>query len=258
MSRTLTLFFLFIVCTECTPAKKDRSGYRINDPNDVFVLPSRLTEISGIAFISDDVLACIEDEHGILYQYSLNKREIVDEINFSSSGDFEDVAIKGDTAYVLRSDGMVFTISNFTSSPQINKFRIVSKIRRNVEGLFCIQKGGQLLIADKEDNSFCFFDLLKKELIAVSVPIERKGFSPSAIGIHPITGEIYILGSTTKDLLVVRRDGTVKTSIKLQNRLFIQPEGMTFNSAGDLFISNEGRGGKSNILMFKYHHMDEK
>jgi uncharacterized protein YjiK len=38
----------------------------------------------------------------------------------------------------------------------------------------------------------------------------------------------------------------------LSKKLFTQPEGITFNKSGDMFISNEGRGGKPDIVSFSY------
>lgn len=258
MIRLLLFIFIFHSFMGCTQSKQDSWIYSINKPDDIYELPSKLNEISGISFIDDDVLACVEDEHGILYQYNLSKRKITSELNFSPNGDFEDISIVGDTAYALRSDGFVFEISNYNSSSHTRKFRILSKDKRNLEGLFFMPVDKRFLIAHKEDNSFSFFDLVKEEIIGEPIPIKKKHFSPSAIAIHPFSGEIYLLSSVNKSLLIVDKDGTTQSTIKLQNRLFIQPEGVAFNSAGDLFISNEGRGGKSNILMFRYQHMDDK
>ncbi len=39
---------------------------------------------------------------------------------------------------------------------------------------------------------------------------------------------------------------------QLDKKTFRQPEGICFDPEGNLFISNEGQGGKANILIFKY------
>jgi hypothetical protein len=43
---------------------------------------------------------------------------------------------------------------------------------------------------------------------------------------------------------------------EFDKKLFRQPEGICFKPNGDLFISNEGDGGKAKILKFKYRPQD--
>lgn len=78
-------------------------------------------------------------------------------------------------------------------------------------------------------------------------------FQPSGIAIHPIIGEIYIISSVGKLLIVLNRDGKVLDVKEMDPKLFRQPEGICFSPAGDLFISNEGQGGNGYILKFRYH-----
>ncbi len=75
-------------------------------------------------------------------------------------------------------------------------------------------------------------------------------FQPSGIAVHPFTGDIYVISAVGNVLLVMDEDGKIKDVIKLSSKLFMQPEGITFDQAGNLFISNEGKSGKGNILKF--------
>jgi uncharacterized protein YjiK len=77
-------------------------------------------------------------------------------------------------------------------------------------------------------------------------------FQPSGIAIHPFSGHIYIIASVGKSLIVFDRKGNIRAIKKLNKKLFQQPEGICFGPNGDLFISNEGKGGKATILKFKY------
>lgn len=67
-------------------------------------------------------------------------------------------------------------------------------------------------------------------------------FQPSGIAIHPVSGNIYILGSTGNLLMVFNRSGDMLVMIKLRSKYFPQPEGICFNPNGILYISNEGDG----------------
>lgn len=76
-------------------------------------------------------------------------------------------------------------------------------------------------------------------------------FKPSGISIHPIYGDIYLISNIGKLLIVMDRRGEILDIHALDIKLFRQPEGICFSPSGDLFISNEGQGGKGYILKFK-------
>ncbi|MCX6233598.1 MAG: SdiA-regulated domain-containing protein [Bacteroidetes bacterium] len=76
-------------------------------------------------------------------------------------------------------------------------------------------------------------------------------FQPSGIAIQPVTGYLFVLAHVGKTLLILDRDGQLLAMMTLSMSLFAQPEGICFTKAGDMFISNEGAGGKATILLFK-------
>ena len=78
-------------------------------------------------------------------------------------------------------------------------------------------------------------------------------FKPSGIAIHPIDGEIYIISSVGKLLIIMNSSGKVQNVIELDPKLYRQPEGICFSPTGDMFISSEGQGGKGYILKFGIH-----
>jgi hypothetical protein len=78
-------------------------------------------------------------------------------------------------------------------------------------------------------------------------------FKPSAGAIHPITGDLFLVSSVNKILVVAANDGKVKDVYQLNPKLFKQPEGLTFTPGGDLLISNESADiGPATVLLFKY------
>ncbi|MCT4614145.1 MAG: SdiA-regulated domain-containing protein [Marinifilaceae bacterium] len=76
-------------------------------------------------------------------------------------------------------------------------------------------------------------------------------FQPSAIAVHPITNNIYVLGSVGKTLLVLDQDSRILSVVKLSRKIFGQPEGICFSPNGIMYISNEAKSRKANILEFK-------
>jgi uncharacterized protein YjiK len=215
---------------------------------------------------------CIEDEHGIIYIYDLKNQSIIKEIKFSNRRDFEDIALNGDTAYVLRSDGIIFRIDNYNASFVTSEVNTSLKGKANTEGL-CLDKiNHRILIACKGEptakeiskhyKAVYTYNLVthklddKPVLLINQNEIEKRintktAFAPSAIAVHPITGDIYIIGTVGKLLLVFSSTGELKNIERLEGKYFIQPEGICITANGNIYISNEGRDGKGNILLFK-------
>jgi hypothetical protein len=81
---------------------------------------------------------------------------------------------------------------------------------------------------------------------------DKAEFKPSAAGINPVTGKLFIVASVGKLLVVADTKGKVEEVYKLDPVMFNQPEGMTFAPNGDLYISNEGGEGIATILKFSY------
>jgi hypothetical protein len=89
--------------------------------------------------------------------------------------------------------------------------------------------------------------------IEKSLPDEEKlEIRPSAASLHPTTGDLYFVSSIDKIFIIADRDYKFKSAYKLNSRVFKQPEGITFSSGGDLFISNECADvGLANLLFFQ-------
>ena len=78
-------------------------------------------------------------------------------------------------------------------------------------------------------------------------------FQPSGLAIHPLHGDIYIISSVGKLLVILNRKGKVLDVKELDPHEFRQPEGICFSPEGDMFISSEGQGGNGYILKFDLH-----
>ncbi|MEM6963342.1 MAG: SdiA-regulated domain-containing protein [Bacteroidota bacterium] len=69
-------------------------------------------------------------------------------------------------------------------------------------------------------------------------------FHPSALAVHPLTGDVYVLASKGKKLIVLSATGKIKYVEKLKKKMHTQPEGIAFDSDGTMYISNEGKKEK--------------
>ena len=75
-------------------------------------------------------------------------------------------------------------------------------------------------------------------------------FEPSAIAIQPSTGNMYILSSVGKLLVVLDSSFNILTMVKLDKDNFIQPEGICFDKAENLYICNESKDRQAIIYKF--------
>ncbi|MFN6378734.1 MAG: hypothetical protein ACK4WD_05630 [Flavobacteriales bacterium] len=118
-------------------------------PDRSSVLPDILHEISGLTDIDSTTFACIQDENGILFIYDTGKDAITEQYKFNIDGDYEGITRVDRTIYVLKSDGVLFEITDYDSKD----FKLTSYVTgipaNNNEGLCYDMDNKRLLIACK-------------------------------------------------------------------------------------------------------------
>jgi uncharacterized protein YjiK len=155
------------------------TGYNLTTPDKSSVLPDTLREVSGLTNIDSTTFACIQDENGILFIYDARKNELKRQYTFNIDGDYEGITRVGETIYVLRSDGTLFEIVNYTSDNfKLNSYDTGIPANNN-EGLCYDPDNKRLLIACKgkigkgpeyKDKRVIYgFDLQTKKLTAEPV-----------------------------------------------------------------------------------------
>ncbi|NEV94296.1 SdiA-regulated superfamily protein [Psychroflexus sp. YR1-1] len=240
-------------------------------------LPDSLREISGISHLSDSKMACIQDEEGIIFIYDLNLGQVINEIKFGPSGDYESIRVLDSTAFIMESNGRVYKVSNFESDrKQIEEFTTQFKSSNDMESLDFHPKTNSFLTIPKEKNlpkqckvfsvykmnaenfkiaEDCFLTLTDKQAFfkTRSFEIKVEDFHASELSVHPQNGEIFILSSKPPKLLVIGKEGLPKEFHLLNPKHFQQPEGLSFDSKGRMYISNEeGNSNRQNIQLVEY------
>lgn len=301
--RLLTIIVFFALVSFCNPKTSEMIPsddnpfeYDLENPDGKYKLPSFLEEISGLSYYGKGKIACVQDEKAHIYILNLEQEKIVKKYEFGGDADYEDIAVVGKTAYVLRNNGHIYRIKNFNKKDRkVKKFNTPLKERNDTEGMAYDPLSNALLIGckgspsiEKENlyegyKAIYKFDLEKEELIRsphflidleridsyidrsvfsrLSIKVAKSlrliesetSFQPSGIAVHPLYAEIYIISSVGKLLIVLNRRGKVLDVKELDPKIFRQPEGICFSPTGDMFISNEGQGGKGYILKFKPH-----
>lgn len=241
-------------------------------------MPVELNEISGISWISNNKIACIQDEDGIIYIFNLSSSLIEKQISFAESGDFEGLAVLGNDAYVMESNGVLFEISNYKSDAiQTQEYKTNFSGKNNMESLVADSINNRLLftVKDSDPNGEGYkgiyeFNAETKKVAALpimKIPLDNpifkpkkvdddaenaSNFYPSEIAINPTNGNFYILEAKNPQLLILDKIGKPLKIHKLNPESFPQPEGLTFSPEGTLYISNEGKDGTANIIEVEF------
>lgn len=228
-------------------------------------LPKILNEISGMVWIGDGKIACIQDEDGEIFIFDLKIAKIEDRISFGGSGDYEGLSIHNGNAYVLRSDGAVFEVLKYRSTnPETVEHASNFESEVNFEGICLDKENNRMLLIMKEEfkdkitRNIYGFDLKTKKI--TSTPVhqirldddffknEKPSLKPSEIEWNPKTGEYYVLDAKAPKLVIFDKGFKPKTMYRFKEKQFSQPEGIGFSSTGELYISNEAGKEAANIL----------
>ncbi len=238
-------------------------------------LPAELEEVSGIHWVSDDRIACIQDEDGIIFIYDLSSNSIVKQYKFGPPGDYEALTFLNGEFWVIESSGKLYNIKNLDlAEKNAEKIELEFEYRNNIEGMASTHDG-DLWLAVKERNldnrgdykGIYSFDPKTNKLdyepvikINYNDPAfdvlrtnnPRKLIRPSDIGFHPNTGELYVLDAEFQKILILKESGKIKELHLLDPEEFSQPEGIAFSPSGRIFIANEGLGGAPNIIEIRF------
>lgn len=88
----------------------------------------------------------------------------------------------------------------------------------------------------------------KKFLKAIGNENINQIIKPTALTYHPTNGKLYVLSAGNNFILTLNPDGSFADITRFSGKEFMQPEGIAFNSKGELYISNEGKKNKGNII----------
>ncbi|MBA3900729.1 MAG: hypothetical protein H0X62_11055 [Bacteroidetes bacterium] len=229
-----------------------------------WALPPILLEVSGISLINDSLMACVQDELGVIYIYDLKNSKIADEIPFAGPGDYEGIAVVENDCWAMRSDGMFYKVSDFLKADfQVDSFFFhLEKKEQDFEGLCYDKAHNRLLIVPRAFDTFgqtikgiYSFNLKAEKFythpvytIDMNSPVfpksERKKNKdvalPSGIAINPKNNNLYITDAYRFQMLIMNRKGELIDRIKLNPEVFEQAEGIIFTDDGDVYISSEG------------------
>jgi uncharacterized protein YjiK len=224
-------------------------------------------------------LLAVQDEEGKIFRINAKTGGLIWAITFWKDGDYEAVEAVGEDVWVAKSTGTLYRVTNVGKLNQkVDKYNTDLTSKNDVEGLAYDKNKNRLLLAckkdakddgnDKNGRYIYAFDLATKtlskkpvfsiELEAVKnylaacekttdherlcdffISRDDYDLAPSALAVHPITGQLFLTSSVGKVLMVLNPDGRIDYMERLNKELFAQPEGLAFAEDGTLFISTE-------------------
>lgn len=226
-----------------------------------------------------DELLAVQDEDGKLFRINALTGGLLWVVTFWKDGDYEAIEAVGEDIWVAKNTGTLYRVTDAGEmSQQVEKFNTELTGDNDVEGLAYDKSNNRLLLAckrdakddgnDKDGRYVYAFDLstntlsekpvyaiereaVKKYLNACEKTTEHEqlcdffldrdeyDLAPSAIAVHPMTGQLFLTSSVGKVLMVLNSDGQIDHLQHLDKKLYPQPEGLAFDDEGTLFICTE-------------------
>lgn len=266
------------------------SSYDFQNPSKTFVLDHKLDEISSLAYdTNSNSFLTSDDESGHFFELSYLDLSILKETKFGIKGDYEAIEIIDNEVWIVKSNG---TLNRYNrNSKETSILRTILRTENDVEGSCVLANQKLLLLACKgkplhNDNTKkktkCIYvydlnaqylatepyiKLTDQSLLALiensthmysksqlkKLKLKAQKFAPSGIAIHPITEDIYITSAKGSTVIILDKYKNLRTIEFLPSRIIPQPEGITFDAVGNLFIATEGHGLSAKVFRFDYN-----
>lgn len=238
-----------------------------------WIMPKELNEISGIAFIDDHTLACVQDEKGIIFLYDLQNSEIAGKIPFAGKGDYEGIALADKTAYIITGDGILYEVADFRTDPKVTSYPMNLKAGEESEAVCFDRAGNRLLFALKSHKKYDVnpelfaFDLSEKKFLDSAVmkmnlqslilrkkdrDNAKKKWEPADLTIDELHEKIYVIDAINGHLMEFSMDGDLQNLRPVDRKKIRHPEGIAISPDGGIFLCNDANNdGKGKIVKWK-------
>lgn len=290
-----TLLGILVISAGCSPqaravAVSTVPGYDLARPDASFDLPAELREISALTDIDDHTVACVQDEHGLVFHLDLRTGAVTRRMRFGEDGDYEGLTRIGHALWVLRSDGLLLQLRAEGQRLVVARELTLAIGHQDIEGLGYDARRDTILVSPKDPPEGGKLERGRRYVFAVdpstgaqvegramTMTIEkvladaarlgielptktnRRGKERSdlklrfsSIAVHPTTDLVFLLSAVDGALLVVDRQGALHAAHFFAPGQLPKPEGITFLPNGDLVLSSEGVDVPPRVQVFRY------
>lgn len=241
-------------------------------PIAVWTLPAELAEISGLTVTPDGLVLAHADEQARVAVLDPRKGSLLRRFSLGGdvSGDFEGIAMVGDTAFMMTSNGKIYKFPEGGDGEEVRYQVHDTALGKECEfeGIAFDSASASLVLAcknvyvkDLEDHLVLYRVSLTDPSAppaALSIPLDRaigtnnwKKLHPSDITVDPASGHYVIVAAQERALLEITPAGEVVRSEALPDR-HRQPEGVAITPDGLLVIGDEARKGAASITLYRW------
>jgi uncharacterized protein YjiK len=239
----------------------------------MWMMPSELREISGIALTADGRLLAHGDEVARVYVLNPRRGVVLKKFTVGSgpAGDFEGITVAGSDIYLLTSNGNLYRFSEGANEANVRYSMIDTRLGKECEfeGVAFERDSAWLLLPCKRVSKKLPRGQLiiyrwrlqatdSARLTMLTVPLTQviggndwKGFHPSDIAVDPATGNYVLISSQEKALVEITPAGSVERSESLPGKHH-QPEGVAITSDNILIISDEATKRPASITLYRW------
>jgi hypothetical protein len=249
------------------------SGKSKEEPIARWLLPSSLTEISGLALTKNDRLLAHGDEQGRIAEIDYRRGTVLKQFLVGSppvQGDFEGITVAGDVIYLLASNGKLYEFREGANGVRVKYTLHDTQLGRECEfeGVAFEPASNSLLLACKTVGKKSLQDFLviyrwklddksDSRLSEFKVPLARiigahnwKGFHPTDISVDPSSGNYLLVASPEKAMVELTPQGEVISAGPVPGR-HNQPEGLAITKEGILIVGDEGGHRRGTITLYR-------
>lgn len=253
-------------------AKADANPTKMT-PVAMWMMPSELREISGIALTADGRMLAHGDELARVVVINPRSGVVLKKFTVGTgpAGDFEGITIAGSDIYLLSSNGTIYQFQEGANEANVRYSTIDTHLGKECEfeGVAFEPDSAWLLLPCKRAAKKMPRDQLiiyrwrlqgadSARLTMLTVPLSQvigsndwKGFHPSDITIDPATGNYVLISSQEKALVEITPGGQVDRSESLPGKHH-QPEGVAITTDNILIVADEATKKPASITLYRW------
>jgi uncharacterized protein YjiK len=237
-----------------------------------WLLPASFAEISGMALTADGRLLIHGDERGRVAEVDFRTGRIVKSFTVGEPmlhGDFEAIAIVGDTVVLLTSNGKLVSfregadgavVPATTRDTGLGKVCEFEAMAHDTTTHSLVLACKQLRGKDAPDAVVLYRVALtggaapvriEVPMAAIQAGTDWKGFHPSDLTIDPATGQLLLVASQEHGLVALNPDGNLIFARDLPSG-HAQPEALAITPDGMLLIGDEAKGSPASITLYRW------
>lgn len=266
-ARLASFFFCVAICMETSEAQPSSqlngAVFQLADAPRQLRLVNGLQEISGLAIASENSVYAHNDEHGIVYEVSLDTGDVLAAFalgGITEFADFEGIETENGRIYLVTSGGKIYEalIGEHRKRVRFNVFDTGIGSDCEIEGLSRGFEAGSFFVLCKSAkiqsvyNKLTIYKWSLNDRRPVTEPWlqipyedflttdEAEDFRPSAIEWDSKKKIFVILSAQSRQLTIVSESGSVLSTEALLPEFHPQAEGVAITPSGDLVIADEG------------------